>query len=81
MRLRTKERIFFSGQITGVEGYLESAASGLYVALNVYRVINKLDPVVLPKTTMMGTLFDYISGCSDHKLQPMYANYGLTEQL
>ncbi len=77
MRLKTKERIFFAGQITGVEGYLESAASGLYVALNLYRVLNKLDPVVLPRTTMMGALFNYISRGSDHKLQPMYANYGL----
>lgn len=77
MRLKTNDRIFFSGQITGVEGYLESAASGLYVALNVYRVINKLDPVILPRTTIMGALFDYISRDSDRNLQPMYANYGL----
>ncbi|MFN3283584.1 MAG: FAD-dependent oxidoreductase, partial [Pseudothermotoga sp.] len=77
--LETKiiENLFFAGQITGVEGYLESAASGLYVALNLYRVLNKLDPVVLPRTTMMGALFNYISRGSDHKLQPMYANYGL----
>ncbi len=77
MRLRTNNRIFLSGQITGVEGYLESAASGLYVALNIYRVVNKLSPVVLPKTTMMGALFDYISHGIDKSLQPMYANYGL----
>ncbi|WP_041081946.1 methylenetetrahydrofolate--tRNA-(uracil(54)-C(5))-methyltransferase (FADH(2)-oxidizing) TrmFO [Thermotoga profunda] len=77
MRLKTNNRIFFAGQITGVEGYLESAASGLYVALNIYRMINNLNPVLLPKTTMMGALLDYISGGSERNLQPMYANYGL----
>ncbi|MGB9789966.1 methylenetetrahydrofolate--tRNA-(uracil(54)-C(5))-methyltransferase (FADH(2)-oxidizing) TrmFO [Thermotoga caldifontis] len=76
-RLRGNEKIFFAGQITGVEGYLESAASGLYVALNVYRYLKGQNLIELPKTTMMGSLFDYVcNGVTDH-LQPMYANYGL----
>ncbi|MGJ8454839.1 methylenetetrahydrofolate--tRNA-(uracil(54)-C(5))-methyltransferase (FADH(2)-oxidizing) TrmFO [Pseudothermotoga sp. U03pept] len=77
MRLKLNEKIFFAGQITGVEGYLESAASGLYVALNASRVIRGLHPVKLPTTTMMGALFDYVTNELDKELQPMYANYGL----
>ena len=77
MRLKINNRLFFSGQITGVEGYLESAASGLYVSLNVHRILNNLCPVVLPKTTVMGALFDYISQGTGTNFQPMYANYGL----
>lgn len=76
-RLRGTERVFFAGQITGVEGYLESAASGLYVALNIFRYLNGKNLLRLPKTTMMGALFDYICNGITNELQPMYANYGL----
>lgn len=77
MRLKSNDKIFFAGQIIGVEGYLESAASGLYVALNVSRMIRNLNPVNLPKTTMMGALFNYVTNELGKDLQPMYANYGL----
>lgn len=77
MRLKNDRKIFFAGQITGVEGYLESVASGLYVALNVYRISKNQEPLELPKSTMTGCLLNYILKGTDTTLQPMYANYGL----
>lgn len=76
-RLKGSERIFFAGQITGVEGYLESAASGIYVAFNVYRQLKGKNLLCLPTSTLMGALFDYVCNGLTEQLQPMYANYGL----
>lgn len=69
--------LFFAGQITGVEGYMESAQSGLMAGLNAARFINGEDPVVLPKTTIMGALANYISDESVENFQPMGANFGV----
>lgn len=69
--------LFFAGQITGVEGYMESAQSGLMAGLNAARFINVEDPVVLPKTTIMGALANYISDESVENFQPMGANFGV----
>ncbi len=76
-RLKGTEKIFFAGQIVGVEGYMESAASGLYVALNVFRYLRRQSLLKLPTTTMIGSLFDYVCNGITDQLQPMYANYGL----
>jgi len=76
-RLKGTEKVFFAGQITGVEGYMESAASGLYVALNIYRYLKGQSLLRLPSTTMMGSLFEYVCNGITDQLQPMYANYGL----
>lgn len=76
-RLKGEERIFFAGQITGVEGYLESAASGLYVAFNIHRYLKGKNLLKLPTSTLMGALFDYVCNGLTEQLQPMYANYGL----
>ena len=81
MRLKKDKRIFFAGQITGVEGYVESAASGIYVAYNIYRILKGKKPVKFPRETMLGSLFHYvIEGCMGD-LKPMYANFGLLPKI
>lgn len=69
--------IFIAGQISGVEGYIESAASGLYAAVNMYEYLNDLSIPQLGSDTMMGAMANYISDESIEKLVPMNANYGI----
>ena len=69
--------IFIAGQISGVEGYIESAASGLYAAVNMYEYLNDLSIPQLGSDTMMGAMANYISDESIEKLVPMNANYGV----
>lgn len=73
--------VFFAGQISGVEGYVESAASGIYAAVNMDRYLKGLELVVLPKTTVMGSMAHYICNASDTDFQPMNANFGIMEDL
>lgn len=68
--------IFFAGQITGVEGYVESVSSGLVAGLNMYAFLMGLDEVIFDKSTLIGALGKYISSCSGD-FQPMSANMGL----
>jgi len=75
LRLKENPNIFFAGQITGVEGYAESAMTGLYVGLNVSRLIEGKEMIEFPKKSMCGALLDYITTAQD--LKPMYANFGL----
>ena len=77
LRLKKDKRIFFAGQITGVEGYLESAATGLYVGHTIGRIMNGKEPVPLPIKTMLGSLVHYITKGALGKLKPMYVNFGL----
>ncbi len=70
-------RIYFAGQITGVEGYMESAASGILAAHNMYSALTGQEPLVLPKDTMMGALAAYISDETVADFQPMGANMGI----
>ena len=79
--MRFNEKTFFAGQITGVEGYVESAMSGLYVAFNVDRILREKEPVRFPKETMIGALTHYITEGVDGDLRPMYANFGLLKPL
>lgn len=74
---RNKPELFFAGQITGVEGYMESAASGIMAGLNMARRLNGEDTVILPETTMIGALSRYISDPSVADFQPMGANFGV----
>lgn len=74
---RGRPNLFFAGQITGVEGYMESASSGILAGLNMARLIDGLSTVVLPETTMMGALSRYISDESVKNFQPMGANFGV----
>lgn len=73
--------LFFAGQMTGVEGYVESAASGLYAGLNAARLAKGLEPVVFPKKTMMGAMANYITHASAKDFQPINANWGIVPKL
>lgn len=79
--LRSDPKIFFAGQITGVEGYMESAASGILAGLNAARRLLGEETVTLPETTMMGALARYISDESVKHFQPMGANFGVLPPL
>ncbi len=80
-RVRGNERISFAGQISGVEGYVESAASGLLVGLETARRIKGLVPINFPKTTAIGSLALYISDESVSDFQPMNINFGIMQPL
>ena len=75
--LRQCPDLFFAGQITGVEGYMESAQSGLLAGVNLVRRLRGETTLVLPDTTIMGALSRYISDDSVRDFQPMGANFGV----
>lgn len=75
--LRTKPNLFFAGQITGVEGYMESASSGIIAGINAVRKAEGKDSFVPNDVTMIGALCDYISDDSVKNFQPMGANFGV----
>ncbi len=79
---QTKEypNLFIAGQLSGVEGYVESAQSGIYAAINMDRFLKGKELIILPKTTMMGALSLYITSDIDD-FQPMSANFGIVEDL
>lgn len=79
--LRSRPDIFFAGQITGVEGYMESAAAGILAGVNASRRLKGAQTVLLPETTMMGALSRYISDESVRDFQPMGANFGVLPPL
>ena len=79
--LRSNPLIFLGGQITGVEGYMESAASGLMAGINLARRLVGQETVVLPQDTMIGALSRYISDESVKNFQPMGANFGVLPPL
>ena len=72
--------VFFAGQITGVEGYVESSASGIYAAINMYRFLNNEELLVFPKETIMGSMANYIS-IKTENFQPMNANFGIVPEV
>lgn len=74
---RNKNNLFFAGQITGVEGYMESAASGIMAGINAVRRAQGKEPFTLSDVTMIGALSDYISDESVKNFQPMGANFGV----
>lgn len=75
--LRSNENIFFAGQITGVEGYMESASSGMMAGINAVRRAEGDEPLVLSENNMIGALSRYISDESVKNFQPMGANFGI----
>lgn len=78
---KTRPGLYFAGQITGVEGYMESAMSGILAGINAAGYINGEEPFVLPNTTMMGALTAYISNPEVENFQPMGANFGVLPPL
>jgi len=79
--LRKNHSLFFAGQLTGVEGYMESGSSGLLAGINAARLFMGKKTLVLPNVTMMGALAEYISNPSVTCFQPMGANIGILPQL
>jgi len=82
LRLKTDENIFFSGQITGVEGYMESAATGLWTGLYIAKMLEGKELLPPPQTTALGALLQYVTS-PEHaeNFQPMNINFGLLETL
>ena len=76
-QLNNRETLFFAGQMTGVEGYVESAASGLIAGINAARLARGLEPLVLPEHTTLGSMAHYITTADFKHFQPMNANFGL----
>ncbi len=73
--------LFFAGQLVGVEGYMESAASGIIAGINAARVAIGQEPVIVPKETMIGALLDYVANSSAGDFQPMNSNFGILPPL
>ena len=78
--LKDNGKVFFAGQITGVEGYVESAASGMLSALNLYEKLNGRQPKILDDTCVLGALSAHIAG-ANKTFQPMNANFGILKPL
>ena len=81
LSLKKADNIFFAGQLSGVEGYMESAACGIIAGLNAANKLLGKEPIVLPKITMLGALLDYITDPSVTNFQPMGANFGILPML
>ena len=81
LSLRDDPRVLFAGQITGVEGYTESTASGLLAGVNLARLLGGLEPVLPPATTMLGALYRHLREADPRHFQPMNANFGLLDEL
>jgi methylenetetrahydrofolate--tRNA-(uracil-5-)-methyltransferase len=78
---RRRDDLLFAGQITGVEGYMGNIATGLLAGVNLARIVLGREPIVLPKTTMLGALCDYITSAEGAAFQPMKATIGLLPPL
>lgn len=76
-QLKLVNNIFMAGQITGVEGYVESAQSGIVAGINMARLLEGKEPLAFPKETVMGALANYITNASKDDFQPMKANFGI----
>lgn len=81
LSLKQDGRIFFAGQLTGVEGYMESAACGIVAGINAVRRLKAEQPLVLPQFTMTGALLGYICDQTVTDFQPMGANFGILPPL
>ncbi|HXD22936.1 MAG TPA: methylenetetrahydrofolate--tRNA-(uracil(54)-C(5))-methyltransferase (FADH(2)-oxidizing) TrmFO [Gemmatimonadaceae bacterium] len=81
LSLRSDPHTLFAGQLTGVEGYTESTATGLLAAINLDRMLRGADPVLPPPTTMLGALYRYLREADPAHFQPMNANFGLLDEL
>ncbi|MCM3038297.1 FADH(2)-oxidizing methylenetetrahydrofolate--tRNA-(uracil(54)-C(5))-methyltransferase TrmFO [Paenibacillus motobuensis] len=80
-QLKERRTLFFAGQMTGVEGYVESAASGLLAGINAARIARGQEGIVLPEDTALGSMARYITTADFEHFQPMNANFGLFPKL
>lgn len=81
LSLKSDSKVFFAGQITGVEGYMESAASGIIAGINAAAYAEGKEPLFLPDFTMIGALLKYIGDTTVKNFQPMGANFGILPEL
>ena len=77
LSLKANPNVFIAGQISGVEGYIESAATGILAAINAVRLKENKELLTLPLETMLGSLVNYITSASIKNFQPMNSNYGI----
>lgn len=80
-QFKARDTLFFAGQLTGVEGYIESAASGLIAGINAARLVQGKLPLIFPPQTAIGALAHYITTADPHHFQPMNINFGLLPPL
>lgn len=78
---KANSNLLIAGQLSGVEGYMESTASGLLAGLNAYRIVTSKEPIVLNTCTMLGAITNYITTASSKNFQPMNANFGILPSL
>ncbi len=78
---KNRDDLFFAGQMTGVEGYVESAASGMIAGINAALLANSIDPVEFPRESALGSMAHYITTANPKSFQPMNANFGLLPPL
>lgn len=81
MQLKGDPGILLAGQLTGVEGYLESAGTGLVAGVNAVRLLQGDTPIILPPTTAIGSLIHHICHANPRDFQPMNVNFGLLPPL
>ncbi len=79
LQLKKQPGVYIAGQLCGVEGYTESALTGLVAGMNVCRILQEKEPLVFPKETMIGALINYITYEGHKKFNPMNINFGLFE--
>lgn len=77
MQLKGHDNIFFAGQLSGVEGYIESSASAILAAINAVRKIKNEELIEIPLTTVLGSLINYICNACEKNFRPMNSNYGI----
>jgi methylenetetrahydrofolate--tRNA-(uracil-5-)-methyltransferase len=80
-QLKKNKTIFFAGQITGVEGYVESMASGIVAGINAVKHLKKEELIVFPQNTALGALLAYITSDNQKYFQPMNMNFGILPKL
>jgi methylenetetrahydrofolate--tRNA-(uracil-5-)-methyltransferase len=81
LSLRDDPMMLFAGQLTGVEGYTESSATGLLAGINLARLVAGEPPAIPPPNTMLGALYRYLHEADPRHFQPMNANFGLLDEL
>ena len=76
-QLKNYSKAFIAGQLSGVEGYVESIASGLYSAINMAKMLNEQEFVTFSSKTAIGSLAEYIASANQNNFQPMNSNWGI----
>ena len=77
MQFRARADLFFAGQITGVEGYVGNAGTGMLAGINAARLVLGQHPIILPTKTMLGALSHYVTHAEAKTFQPMKSNFGI----